>query len=77
MLVVQCGITLASRPDESAFRSGDNRGMTMVNGNPSAISRTNLSFWNVTGMLANLFFLRPGSQLEGVKLDGLQNGFLS
>lgn len=35
----------------------------------------NLSSWNVTGILANLFFLR--STREGVKLDGLQNEFLS
>lgn len=35
----------------------------------------NLSSWNVTGILANLFFLRPTR--EGVKLDGLQNEFLS
>lgn len=35
----------------------------------------NLSSWNVTGILVNLFFLR--STREGVKLDGLQNEFLS
>lgn len=38
----------------------------------------NLSSWNVTGILANLFFLRPTPRArEGVKLDGLQNEFLS